>query len=146
MKTTVGMNLAGLYSDGGDMSKAITSHRWFLEHCSQIEVTALYLNRLSRNFSQCGEYEYTIEVLEEFMDVTEKVEEEDKESLRFRLLEAYLECNEFLKAKALNEKLRSMSSGKIEAGLCNYNAAIGHLRTVYAELQSQEFDCASSIH
>lgn len=154
MKTTVGMNLAGLHSDGGDVSKAISSHRLFIEHCGRVEVTALYLNRVSHNFCQCGEYEYTIEVLKEFMDVTETVEEEDKDSLRSRLLEAYLECNECLKAKALNEKLRLMgtdltnrySSVKIEAGMCNYEGAIGPFRKVYAELQSQEFHCVSSIY
>ena len=62
--------------------------------------------------------------------------EDNHAALLFRLSSAYFECDELLKAKALNEKLLSMStnvwtlflSGRIESGMCNYEAAIDHFR------------------
>ena len=85
------MNLAGSYSEVVDMSKGIYSHKWFLQRCNRVEVMALYPNCLSRNFSQFGKHEFTIEVLEEFMDVLETFEEKDELELIVYLIEAYIE-------------------------------------------------------
>ena len=70
IKSNIGMNLAGLYLEGGDMEKTISSHRWWLEHCSRRDVLVMrYVIRLSRNFNRYEKFEYTLEVLEGSMDM-----------------------------------------------------------------------------
>ena len=70
IKSNIGMNLAGLYLEGGDMEKTISSHRWWLEHCSSRDVLVMrYVIRLSRNFNRYEKFEYTLEVLEGSMDM-----------------------------------------------------------------------------
>ena len=156
MKTSIGMNLPWLYSDGRDMEKAISSHRWFLENCNRDEaVMTVYLNRLSHNFNRFKKFEYTIELLEGSMDMLETLEEEGKMEPFLNLIEAYMNIGEFLKAKAADEKRRSstnmnnwvaeMQSGQIEEGMCNYEAAIPHFRKVAAVLQMQEYDGLSGM-
>jgi hypothetical protein len=76
LKTETGMNLVGLYSEGRDMDKAISSHRWLLEKCNRHEVTANHVINISHNFNQFKRFEYTIEVLEGSMDMMETVEDE----------------------------------------------------------------------
>jgi len=51
LKSKIGMNLAGLYSDGRDMEKAISSYRWLLENGNRHEVIANYVIRLSYHFN-----------------------------------------------------------------------------------------------
>jgi hypothetical protein len=64
-KSGIGMNLAGIYSEGGDMEKSISSHRWHLEHCSCYDASVMWcVIRLSRNFNRFEKFEYTLEVLE----------------------------------------------------------------------------------
>ena len=149
-KSEIGMYLALLYSAEGagrDMEKAISSHRWFLEDCNRHQVKAQYVLSLSNNFNRFDKFEYIIEVLEGSIDTMETLE--DKVQAETILIRAYIGCGEFLKAKAADEKCRStngndwladLQSGKIEAGLCNYKAAIPHFRKGVVELQKQEYD------
>jgi len=141
LKSEIGMHLASLYSEARDMEKSISSHRWFLEHGNRHEVTANYVNRLSGNFNRFEKFEYTIEVLEGSMDVIETLLQAET-----NLIDAYIGCGEFLKAKAADEKRRStdineriagLQSARIEEGMCNYKAAIAHSRKVVAGLQKQ---------
>jgi len=105
IKPGIEIALALLYSEVRDMEKGISSHRWLLVNCDCHEVTTDYLIHLSSNFNRFEKFEYTIEVLEGAMDLTETVEEEVMaETL---LIAAYIGCSEFLKAKAANEKRRS---------------------------------------
>ena len=68
LKTVIGMDLASLYSDGRDMEKAISSHRWSIEICNDCDqVVANHLINLGHNFNRFERFEYTIEVLEESM-------------------------------------------------------------------------------
>jgi len=150
MKTTIGMNLPQLYSCVHDMEKSISSHRWLLENCNRDEaVTTEYLTCLSANFNRFGKAEYTIELLEGSMDMLEALEEEEKIEPFLHLVEAYMNIGEFLKAKAADEKRRltnidcwsaEFQAGQIEAGMCNYEAAIYHYREGVTELQLQEYD------
>jgi tetratricopeptide (TPR) repeat protein len=149
-KAGIEEHLALLYSDAGrDMEGAISSHRCFLANCNRDEITANYMIQLSDNFDEFNEYEYTIEVLEGSMDVMETFEDEDKAQAESYLVRAYFECYEFLKAKATDETLRSTDisepdccvevlSGRIEDGLCNYQAAVVYFRKAVAWLQTQE--------
>ena len=77
------------------------------------------------------------------MGMMETFDQEDQaESIMQQLVQAYIGCGEFLKAKAANEKYRSLTdinhgtagvkSGRIEEGFCNYEAAIAHFREVAA--------------
>jgi tetratricopeptide (TPR) repeat protein len=143
----IGMNLALLYSDGRDMEKAISSHRWFLANCSRHGVTASYVNTISGDFNRFEKFEYAIEVLEGSMEIMETLEEKVKAETK--LIDAYIGCGKFLKAKSANEKHRSTDihdwlagrqSGRIEEGRCNYKAAITHFREVVTELQKEEYD------
>jgi len=147
LKSEIGQRLALLYSDGRDMEKAISSHRWYFENCSRHEVKANYVIYLSRNFNRFKKFEYTIEVLEGSMDLMTIVEEEGQAEIN--LILAYIECGEFLKAKAAHETRRSFDmhrcraefqAGRIEEGLCNYEAAIANFRKAVAVLQMQEYD------
>lgn len=139
-RANIGMNLPLVYSEGPAtmMEKAISSHRWYIADLNRDKLQAEYLYGLSRNFHRFRKYEYAIEVLEGAMDFMETLESvEDHAALLFRLSSAYVECDELLKAKALNEKLLSMGgtnvwtlflSGRMESGMCNYEAAIDHFR------------------
>ena len=147
LKSQIGMNLAGLYSEGRDMEKAISLHRWLLENGNRHEVVANYVANISDQFNRFDKFEYTIEVLEGSMDMMETVELEMLAEIY--LIRAYIGCGEFLKAKAAHKKRRSTDKyhwvagiqlGKIEEGLCNYEAAIAHFRKAVAELQKQECD------
>jgi len=162
-KIAIGFSLALLYSDGRDMEKAISSHRWFLVNCSSLvkEATADYVIKLSDDFNRFGKFEYTIEVLEGSMDMVETFDEAGQ--AESNLIHAYIGCGEFLKAKAANEKRRSTDknhclamsqSGRIELGLCNDEAAIAHFRKAVAGLQKQtdddslgrtRFDCSVGL-
>ena len=146
LKSGIGMNLASIYSEEGDMEKAISSHRWLLENCSRHDVSIMrYLIRISTNFNRFDKFEYTLEVLEGSMDMMEIFEL--KVQAEIHLINAYIGCGEFLKAKAANEARISiyvnrweagMESGRIEEGMCNYKAAIVHFRDVVAGLQKQK--------
>jgi len=146
LKSEIGMCLGPLYSDGRDMEKAISSHRWYFENCSRHEVKAMYVIYLSGNFNRFEKFEYAIEVLEGSMDLMETVEDEAQAEIN--LITAYIGCGEFLKAKAADKKRRSclmdgitgFQTGTIEKGLCNYEAAIAHFRKGIAGLQMQEYD------
>jgi len=105
-KSAIEMYLASLYSKGRDMEKAISSHRGFLENCFRHEVTAKYVICLSGNFNQFKKFEYAIEVLEGSMDMIKTVEESDQAKIIFYLIDAYIGCGEFLKAKIVDEKSR----------------------------------------
>ena len=152
-KARIDVRLALLYSDAGrDMEKAISSHRGFLENRNRDEVTAVYVIHLSENFNRFEKFEYAIEVLEGFMDMMETVRE--KVGVETNLINAYIGCGEFLKAKAAHKKCRSFDmnrwvaefqAGCIEEGLCNYEAAIIHYREVIAELQKEEYDDMSRL-
>ena len=130
------------------MDKAISSHRWFLANGNHDKVSANYVNCLGDNFNRFDKFEYTIEVLEGCMDAMKTLEEEAQAETI--LILAYIECGEFLKARAANKKRRpstdihdcfaTWQSGRIEAGLCNYQAAIPYFREVVAELQKEEYD------
>jgi len=146
-KIEVGVSLAHLFSEGRDMEKAISSHRWLLANCNHDQVTANYMIQLSHNFIRFEKYEYMIEVLEGSMDMMKTFDEEFQAEMY--LIEAYIGCGEFLKAKAANETRRSthvkhwaarLQSGRIEDGLCKSKAAITHYRKVAAELQKQEYE------
>jgi tetratricopeptide (TPR) repeat protein len=146
-KSSIEMNLATLYSDGRGMEKAISSHRLSLANCNHDVVTADYLIHLSNNFNRFDRFEYTIEVLEGFMDMMETVEE--KNVLTECLICAYIGCGDFLNANAAHKKCRSrdihdrtagIQSGAIEEGLCNYKAAIVYFRKGVAELQEEEYE------
>ena len=129
LKETIGMNLPHLYAKGRDMEKAISSHRWFLANVSRHEVTADYVMQLSNHFIQFDKFEYAIEVLEGSMHTMKTFEEAE-----VVLIQAYIGCGEFLKAKAADEEHRSsnryliIQSGRIEEGLCNYETAIDQYR------------------
>ena len=118
------MNLAGIYSEGGDMEKSISSHRWHLEHCSCYDASVMWcVIRLSRNFNRFEKFEYTLEVLEGSMQTFLKTAQAE-----IYLIDTYIGCGEFLQAKAANEARRlidrwkaGMQSGNIEEGLCNYS-------------------------
>jgi tetratricopeptide (TPR) repeat protein len=159
-KAEIEMRLALLYSEGSDMEKAISSHRWFLANGNRHQVkAAYYVINLSDNFNRFNEHEYTIEVLEGSMDMMEIFEDGDK--AQANLVRAYVECGEFLKAKATNKNcyeflkanaankkhhwMVDLQSGRIEEGLCNYKAAITHFRKAVAELQTQEYDDMSRV-
>ena len=148
LKSQIGMNLAGLYSEGRDMEKAISLHRWLLENGNRHEVVAGYVVNISDQFNRFDKFEYTIEVLEGSMDMMETFELEILADVY--LIRAYIGCGEFLKAKAAHKKRCSTDKfhwktgiqelGKIEVGLCNYESAITHFRKEVAELQKQECD------
>ena len=146
MKITIEMNLSQLYSDGRDMEKAISSHRWLLENCNRHGVTARYVINISHKFNRFEKYEYTIEVLEGAMAMDMIETFEDKVEVKTFLIDAYIGFGEFLKAKAANKNRinhweTAMQSGMIEVGLCNYKAAIACFRElVAAERQKQEYD------
>ena len=153
MKATIGYNLPQLYSEGRDMEKAISSHRWLLENCNSNchEYPANYVIHLSGNFIRFEKFEYAIEVLEGSMDMIERFEEEFQAASLIYLVDAYIGCGEFLKAKAADEKRRSspthvynweagLQLGRIEEGMCNYEAAIAHFRKVAAVHQTLEYD------
>jgi hypothetical protein len=89
------------------------------------------------------------------MDMMETFEQ--KVQAEILLINAYIGCGKFLKAKVANEARLSinviprismdvicwevgMQSERIEEGLCNYKAAITHFRDVVARLQKQEYD------
>jgi len=124
----IGMRLASAYSDGRDMEKAISTHRWSLANCNRLEVSANYCIRLSHNFNRFKKFEYTIEVLEGSMDIMEQFDEEDQAESIMYLINAFIGCGEFLKAKAADKKRRStdiqnfvavgLQSGRIEEGMC----------------------------
>jgi tetratricopeptide (TPR) repeat protein len=150
--STIGYNLVLLYSHGCDMEKAISSHRWFLVNGNRDQVSPDYLINLSRNFNRFDRFEYTIEVLEGFMDMMETVEE--KNVLTECLICAYIGCGDFLNANAAHKKCRSrdihdrtagIQSGAIEEGLCNYKAAIVYFRKGVAELEEEEYDNSCSV-
>ena len=146
IKPGIGKNLAVLYSKHPDtMEKAISSHRWwFLANCCRQQVTADYLINLSNNFNKYKKFEYTIEVLEGSMDIMETLKDEDQAVIH--LIAAYIGCGEFLKAKTANKERRSnhwttrLQSGRIEKGMCNYEAAIAHFRKAVDGLQKQGYD------
>ena len=105
--------------------------------------------QLSRNFVRFKKFEYAIEVLEGSMDMMEILEDKVQAKAIFYLIYAYIECGEFLKAKAVHMKRRSAGindcsagwqPGRIEAGLCNYETASDHYREVVDQLQKQEHD------
>jgi len=143
------VHLAALYSNGRDMEKAISSNRWFLENCNRHEVKAIYVILLSDDFDRFEKLEYTIEVLEGSMDLMETFVEKDQVQIIIRLVCAYIGCGEFLKATSAIENSFNMHrwvarfsfhAGRIEEGLCNYEAAIAHFRKTVAELQMQEYN------
>jgi len=111
LKSKIGFCLPGLYSNGRDMEKAISSHRWLLENCSRHEeVTAGYVLYLSSNLNQFEKFEYAIEILEGSMDMMKTFEDEVhqvKKIIYRQLIHAYIGCGEFLKAKGANKKRRS---------------------------------------
>ena len=83
------------------------------------------------------------------MDMMEILEDKVQAKAIFYLIYAYIECGEFLKAKAVHMKRRSAGindcsagwqPGRIEAGLCNYETASDHYREVVDQLQKQEHD------
>ena len=146
-KIEVGMSLAHLFSEGRDMEKSISSHRWLIANCNRDQVTANYMIQLSHNFSRFEKYEYMIEVLEGSMHMMKTFDEDFQAEMY--LIEAYIGRGEFLKAKAANKIRRSidvkhwaarLQSGRIEDGLCNFKAAIIHYRKVAAELEKQEYN------
>mmetsp|Transcript_18258 Transcript_18258/g.27073 ORF Transcript_18258/g.27073 Transcript_18258/m.27073 type:complete len:148 (+) Transcript_18258:442-885(+) len=125
----IGMRLASAYSDGRDMEKAISTHRWSLANCNRLEVSANYCIRLSHNFNRFKKFEYTIEVLEGSMDLIRRTFDQWAQSQAETLLiQAYTKFGEFLKAKAADKKRRStdiqnfvavgLQSGRIEEGMC----------------------------
>ena len=148
LKTVIGMDLASLYSDGRDMEKAISSHRWFLANCNECnQVIANHLINLGHNFNRFERFEYTIEVLEGFMDTMKTSEEEEifmhteeifgeEMYAEEELIHAYIGCGEFLKAKAADKNRRSTDihdclnvawqSARIEEGLCNSFSETDH--------------------
>ena len=148
LNSGIGINLAGLYSEGRDAEKAISTYRWFLANGNRDEVPASDFIRLSHNFNRCDKFEYTIEVLEGSMDMMETLEEKVQADSIMYLIHAYIGCGEFLKAKAADKKRRSrnihdwtavgLQSARIEEGLCNYKAAITHSREAVVDLQKQE--------
>jgi len=151
IESAIGMNLAGFYSAGRDMKKTISTHRWLLANGNRDEVTARYVIQLSDRFNLFEKFEYTIEVLEGSVDMMETLEEEVQAETN--LIRAYIGCGEFLKAKAANKKRISTDinhfvdwflSGRIEYGLCNYEAAIAHYRKYLAEVQKQEYESLSA--
>ena len=93
-----------------------------------------YVTTISGNFNLFKKFECTIEILEGCMDVMETLEEKAKAETC--LIQAYIECGEFLKAKAANEKRRSIDihdclnvawqSARIEEGLCNSFSETDH--------------------
>ena len=167
LKSVIGMDLASLYSDGRDMEKAISSHRWFLANCNECnQVIANHLINLGHNFNRFERFEYTIEVLEGFMDTMKTSEEEEifmhteeifgeEMYAEEELIHAYIGCGEFLKAKAADKDRRSRDirdclnvawqSARIEEGLCDYEAAIGRFREAAAGLQKENYVVSLSI-
>ena len=99
------MQLAGSYSEGRDMEKAISSHRWFLENGNRHRVAAICVITISHNFNRFKKFDYAIEVLEGCIDMMETLEE--KVQAETNLVRAYIGCGEFLKAKAAHKKRRS---------------------------------------
>jgi hypothetical protein len=148
IKTIIGMALTLLYSDGRDMEKAISSHRWFLANCNDCdEVIANHLINIGRNFNRFERFEYTIEVLEGFADTMKTSEEEIQAEVC--LVDAYIGCGEFLKAKATKKNclvsnvqhwMTAFEYGSIEKGLCNYEAALAHYRIGIRVRVKEEYD------
>jgi hypothetical protein len=120
LKTAIGMRLAGIYSNGRGMEKAISSYRWSFANGNRPDEGII---TISRNFNRFKKCEYTIEVLEGSMDSIRTLREKAK--AKTCLIQAYIGFGEFLKAKAANEKRLSidwqavMQSGEIEEVLCN---------------------------
>ena len=144
--------LALTYANGRDTEKTISTHRWALANCNRDELDPEYLIQLFTKFMKYKEYNYAIEVLEDFVDrPPETFKEQVIFFYRSRLIETYMECNEFLKARALLGKIQSTCTdvlkfeeasietidsdlstswkvGNVELALCNYRAAIKHCR------------------
>ena len=121
------------------LKKAISTHRWFLANSNRDKVDAEYLGILSCNFNISKNFEYTIEVLEGFMDMFETFKEGDQLELLVHLIEAYIDSDELVKAKTVIGticlKIADYAifyySGRVELGMCNFEAAIDHIRKAY---------------
>ena len=149
--------LAMFYTYSHDMEKTISTHRWLLASSKYFKMQASYLDRIGFTFVQFKKYEYAIEVLEKVVCFPETLAKEDEESSEnwtkcvIHLMEAYVGYNEMLKAKALIEKFPFMRtniqamfvSGRVEAGLCNYKAAIRHFMNVFRAAGSDTVDGVS---
>ena len=83
------------------LKKAISTHRWFLANSNRDKVDAEYLGILSCNFNISKNFEYTIEVLEGFMDMFETFKEGDQLELLVHLIEAYIDSDKLVKEPVL---------------------------------------------
>jgi len=99
------------------MENTISTHRWALANFNRDEMDPEYILQLFTKFREYKEYTDAIEVLEDFVDMPpETFEEQALIVYRFHLVETYMECNEFLKARALIEKTQSISTDVLKAG------------------------------
>ena len=138
--------LVGCYAHSCEMEKAISTHRWLLTSSKYFKLQASYLDRLGSTLVRFEKYEYAIEILEGcvlFPEMLEKDKDssEDWNKCVIHLMEAYLGYNELLNVKSLINKFPFLSTstneqitfilGRVEAGLCNYEAATQHFRKLF---------------
>ena len=149
----IAMKLAGLYSDGRDLEKAISSHRWLLENCKRDQVPIEYLHTLCSNFRLLERWSFVIEVLGEFVHKPGTFQEKEQNECAFLITEAYMECKEYLKAKIMIDKVRPIirefwtvyNSGLVEEKLCNHKAAIDHFRNAFHHEEFQHYFGGNNI-
>lgn len=110
LKHSLGMNMARYYSSCKDADKTITIHRWFLRNCNRDTVVINYILCLGRNFTNCYEHEYAIEVLEGFVDMLETFEMSDQVIFLNCLIVSYAHRGELIKATAANDTLSLLTS------------------------------------